>query len=151
MAGTTGAEPAVVRRERSGYGPNRKPFRGHVTTGSAIMAEVQVCFRTSAVSQRGHIVKPTRPRKTWAIMYRDGDANMRWEGKFNSRTDAQRRLTSVLAEIDKGTYTRPSSLKFEQFSKEWLAGRRQIRGSTESGYGFTDQITAHPAPRLLDG
>jgi hypothetical protein len=41
----------------------------------------------------------------------------------------------VLAEIDKGTYTRPSSLKFEQFSKDWLAERRQIRGSTESGYG----------------
>jgi hypothetical protein len=35
-------------------------------------------------------------------MYRDGDTNMRWEGKFNSRTDAQRRPTSVLAEIDTG-------------------------------------------------
>ena len=53
------------------------------------------------MSQRGHIVKPTGARKTWAIMYRDGDTNMRWEGKFNSRTDAQRRLTSVLAEIER--------------------------------------------------
>jgi len=52
----------------------------------------------------------------------------------------------VLAEIDKGTYTRPSSLKFEQFSKEWLAGRRQIRGSTESGYGSL--ITSQLIPRL---
>jgi len=98
------------------------------------------------VSQRGHLVKPTGPRKTWAIMYRDGDENLRWEGKFNSRTDAKRRLTSVLAEIDKGTYTRPSSLTFEQFSKEWLAGRRQIRGSTESGYGSL--IKSQLIPRL---
>ena len=63
------------------------------------------CARKSAVSQRGHLVKPTGARRTWAIMYRDGDGNLRWEGKFRSRTDAQRRLTSVLSEIDKGTYT----------------------------------------------
>jgi integrase len=68
-------------------------------------------------------------------MYRDGDGNLRWEGKFPTMIGAQRRLTSVLAEADKGTYTRPSSLTFEQFSKEWLAGRRQISSSTESGYG----------------
>lgn len=98
------------------------------------------------MSQRGHIVKPTDRRKTWAIMYRDGDGNLRWEGKFISRADAQRRLTSVLGEIDKGTYTRPSSLTFEQFAKEWLAGRRQIRGSTESGYGSL--IKSQLIPRL---
>jgi integrase len=79
-------------------------------------------------------------------MYRDGEGSLRWEGKFNSRTDAQRRLTSVLGEIDKGTYTRPSSLTFEEFAKEWLAGRRQIHGSTESGYGSL--IKSQLIPRL---
>jgi integrase len=79
-------------------------------------------------------------------MYRDGEGSLRWEGKFNSRTDAQRRLTSALGEIDKGTYTRPSSLTFEEFAKEWLAGRRQIRGSTESGYGSL--IKSQLIPRL---
>lgn len=98
------------------------------------------------MSQRGHLVKPTGARKTWAVMYRDGDGSLRWEGKFHSRTDAQRRLTSVLSEIDKGTYTRPSSLTFEQFSKEWLAGRRQLRGSTESGYDSL--IKSQLIPRL---
>lgn len=98
------------------------------------------------MSQRGHIVRPTGHRRTWAIMYRDGDGNLRWEGKFGSRTEAQRRLTSVLGEIDKGTYTRPSSLTFEDFSREWLAGRRQIRGSTESGYGSL--IKSQLIPRL---
>jgi hypothetical protein len=43
-------------------------------------------------------------------MYRDGDDNLRWEGKFQSTTQTQRRLTSVLGEIDRGAYTRPSSL-----------------------------------------
>lgn len=66
-------------------------------------------------------------------MYRDCVGKLRWEGKSHTRADAQRRLT-VLGEIDKGTYTRPSSPNFDQFSKEWLAARRQIRGSTESGY-----------------
>jgi integrase len=79
-------------------------------------------------------------------MYRDGDGNPRWEGKFRNRTDAQRRLNSVLGEIDKGTYTRPSSLTFEQFSKEWLGARRQLRGSTESGYGSL--IKSQLIPRL---
>ena len=49
------------------------------------------------------------------------------------------------AEIEKGTYTRPSSPTFEQFAKEWLASRRQLRGSTESGSCFADQIAAHSA------
>jgi len=79
-------------------------------------------------------------------MYRDTEGYLRWEGKFDRRTDAQRRLNTVLAEIDKGTYTRPSSLTFEQFAKEWLASRRQIRGSTESSYGSL--IKSQLIPRL---
>src|SRR5690349_1530127 len=115
-------------------------------TGCVIIHHVAHRIRKQAVSQRGHPVKPTGARRTWAVMYRDGDGNLRWEGKFHSRTDAQRRLTSVLGEIDKGTYTRPSSLTFEQFSKEWLAGRRQLRGSTESGYESV--IKSQLIPRL---
>ena len=115
-------------------------------TGFVIIHHVAHRIRKQAVSQRGHLVKPTGARRTWAVMYRDGDGNLRWEGKFHNRTDAQRRLTSVLGEIDKGTYTRPSSLTFEQFSKEWLAGRRQLRGSTESGYESV--IKSQLIPRL---
>jgi hypothetical protein len=87
------------------------------------------------MSQRGHIVKPTGTRKTWSIMYRDLDGKQQWEGKFKKRADANRRLNVVLSEIDKGTFARPASLTFEEFGESWLAGRRQIRGSTESGYG----------------
>jgi hypothetical protein len=56
------------------------------------------------------------------------------EGNFRTKSNAQARLSGVLNEIDKGTYTLPSSLSFEQFAREWLLGRRQIRGSTEAGY-----------------
>jgi len=87
------------------------------------------------MSQGGHIVKPKGARKTWSIMYRDPDGKLLWEGKFKKKTDAQQRLTVVLGEIDKGTFARPASVTFEQFAESWLAGRRQIRGSTESGYG----------------
>ncbi len=47
---------------------------------------------------------------------------------------------------DKGTYARPSSVTFEKFAEDWLAGRRQIRGSTESGYGSI--INKQLVPRL---
>ena len=73
----------------------------------------------SAMSQGGHLVKPSGSRQTWAIMYRDTEGKLRWEGKFRTKSNAQTRLSEVLNEIDKGTYSRPSSLSFEQFAKEW--------------------------------
>ncbi len=58
----------------------------------------------------------------------------------------KRVLSEVLNEIDKGTYSRPSSLSFEQFAKEWLLSRRQLRGSTEAGY--SSLIDKQLIPRL---
>jgi integrase len=98
------------------------------------------------MSQGGHIVKPTGARKTWSIIYRDPAGIQRWEGKFKTRSAAQQRLNEVLGQIDKGTYARPSSVTFEKFAEDWLAGRRQIRGSTESGYGSI--INRQLVPRL---
>jgi integrase len=79
-------------------------------------------------------------------MYRDTEGKLHWEGKFRTKSNAQARLSEVLNEIDRGTYTRPSSLSFEQFAKDWLAGRRQIRGSTEAGY--SSLISKQLIPRL---
>ena len=98
------------------------------------------------MSQRGHLVKPAGPRKTWAIMYRDWEGKLRWEGKFEVKSSAQRRLIEALGEVDKGVYARPSSVTFEQFAKDWLSGRRQLRGSTESGY--SSLINKQLIPRL---
>ncbi len=98
------------------------------------------------MSQRGHIVKPSGARKTWSIVYREPSGAQRWEGKFRTRANAQRRLNEVMGEIDKGTYTRPSSVTFEKFAEDWLAARRQIRGSTESGYGSI--LNRQLVPRL---
>jgi integrase len=98
------------------------------------------------MSQRGHIVRPEGNRRTWAIMYRDLVGLLQWEGKFKTKSAAKSRLNEVLTQIDKGTYTRPSALSFERFAEEWLSGRRQIRGSTESGYGSL--INAQLIPRL---
>ena len=79
-------------------------------------------------------------------MYRDPSGVRQWEGKFKTRHDAQKRLNEVLGELDKGTYTRRSSVTFEEFAEDWLASRRQIRGSTESGYGSI--INRQLVPRL---
>lgn len=98
------------------------------------------------MSQAGHLVKPGGSRRTWSILYRDPSGGQRWEGKFKTRHEAQKRLNEVLGEIDKGVYSRPSSVTFEKFAEDWLAGRRQIRGSTESGYGSI--INRQLVPRL---
>ncbi len=98
------------------------------------------------MSQAGHIVKPGGARKTWSVVYRDPSGGQRWEGKFRTRHEAQKRLNEVLGEIDKGTYARPSSVTFGKFAEDWLAGRRQIRGSTESAYGSI--INRQLVPRL---
>src|ERR1700730_4522683 len=98
------------------------------------------------MSQGGHLVKPTGSRKTWAIMYRDTEGKLRWEGKFRTKRNAQARLSEVLNEIDKGTYSRPSSLSFEQFARAALVSLRQIRGSTEAGY--SSLIDKQLIPRL---
>jgi integrase len=98
------------------------------------------------LSQSGHIIRPSRTRKTWSISYRESSGVQHWEGKFKTRGDARARLNEVLDEIYKGTYTRRSSVTFEEFAEEWLASRRQIRGSTESGYGSI--INRQLIPRL---
>ena len=98
------------------------------------------------MSQGGHIVKPSGKRKSWAIIYRDPAGIQQWEGKFKKRSEAQARLNEVLRALDKGTYARPSSVTFEKFAEDWLVGRRQIRGSTESGYGSI--INKQLIPRL---
>ncbi|HYK58019.1 MAG TPA: site-specific integrase [Bryobacteraceae bacterium] len=98
------------------------------------------------MSQAGHIVRRGGARKTWSIRYRDPSGVLQWEGKFKTRHDAQKRLNEVLGEIDKGTYTRRSSVTFEKFAEDWLASRRQIRGSTEAGYGSI--ISRQLVPRL---
>jgi integrase len=98
------------------------------------------------VSQRGHIVKPTGARRSWSIIYRDPHGEQLWEGKFKTKSAAQRRLNEVLGEIDRGTFARPIEVTFEQFAEDWLESRRQIRGSTESSYGSI--INRQLIPRL---
>jgi integrase len=98
------------------------------------------------MSQGGHIVKPTGNRRSYSIIYRDPLGLQQWEGRFKTRNKAQERLNEVLREIDKGTYARPSSVTFEAFAENWIAGRRQIRGSTDSGYSSI--INKQLVPRI---
>ena len=43
------------------------------------------------MSQGGHLVKPSGYRRTWAIMYRETEENLRWEGRFRTKNAAQAR------------------------------------------------------------
>jgi hypothetical protein len=79
-------------------------------------------------------------------MYRGPNGVQQWEGKFKRETDASERLKAVLHEIDTGMFVARSAMTFENFAERWLASRRSILGSTESGYA--SNINAQLIPRI---
>jgi integrase len=79
-------------------------------------------------------------------MYRNPNGDQQWEGKFKRETEASERLNEVLHEIDNGTFVPRSAMTFESFAEAWLASRRSIRGSTESG--FASNIKAQLIPHI---
>jgi integrase len=65
---------------------------------------------------------------------------------FATKTKASEYLKEQVEKIDRGTYVERSVITFEKFAGQWFAGRRKIRGSTESGYGSV--IRAQLVPRI---
>jgi len=98
------------------------------------------------MSQRGSIVRPNGKRRTWAILYRDPNRRQQWEGKFKTKIAAQSRLNEVLAEIDKGTYARLSTVLFECFAQEiglWFAHQQATNPTARVNIGLGATVRAH--------
>lgn len=96
--------------------------------------------------QRGSIIRPRGARRSWSVKYRTEAGLQRFKSGFRTRSEAQVYLNEVLSQINAGTYLERKPITFEAFAQEWLTGRRQIRGSTESGYGSV--IRKQLVPRL---
>lgn len=62
--------------------------------------------------------------KKYAVVYNYTDENgvkrQKWESNFNTKKEAQKRLNETQHEMDLGTFILPSTMKVEQFLKEFV-------------------------------
>ena len=62
--------------------------------------------------------------KKYAVVYNYTDENgvkrQKWESNFNTKKEAQKRLNEIQHEMDLGTFILPSTMKVEQFLKEFV-------------------------------
>lgn len=78
---------------------------------------------------------------TWSYQVGNGhhpDGRRRWitKGGYRTKKEAQRALTELLGELDRGSYVQPSRERFADFvEQQWLpAIQASVRGGTYSGY-----------------
>lgn len=91
--------------------------------------------------------RPNRP-KPWEAVYRDPDGRQRTR-TFARKIDAQRFLTTVEADLLRGTFVDPSAGKvtFREFSEGWLAAQAVDAKTLE---GVASRLRAHLVPAFGD-
>jgi integrase len=81
---------------------------------------------------RGHI---RRRGNKWAAVVYIGSGKYKWFSGFPTRKEAQRKLTEVLDQLDRGAYTEPTKKTCEEFLVEWLeAARPTLRENSWKSY-----------------
>lgn len=53
---------------------------------------------------------------------------------FRTRKEATRYLTATRSQVDTGTYIAPSKLTLSDYLRGWLAGKRNLKANSRSGY-----------------
>ncbi len=100
---------------------------------------------------RGSIV---RRGAKWVIIVdvgRDskGRRKQRWHSGYDTKRDASRALTEILASLQAQSYVAPSKQTVRQFADEWLdAVRPTIRASTLASYRLN--VVSYIVPRIGD-
>ncbi len=100
---------------------------------------------------RGHI--RSKGKGSWQIqLYTapgpDGKPRRHFETVHGRKGDAQRRLTELLASLDKGVYTPPGRLTLVEHLKNWLEGYVKTNCSQRTFDGYQSIIERHLAPAL---
>jgi integrase len=97
---------------------------------------------------RGNI---TKRGKAWRIKFDldrggSGERKTRYATVKGTREDAEKELTRLLSEKDKGTLVDPSKITVAEHLEQWLAGKERISPLTRERYG--EIITKHIVPTL---
>ncbi len=101
---------------------------------------------------RGHIRQ--KSRGSWQITIDtgigpDGERHRHFETVHSSRkSDAQKRLTELLASLDKGVYTPPGRLTLAEHLHNWLEGYVKTNCSQRTLDGYQSIIDCHLIPGL---
>ena len=103
--------------EMAGTAPGLGANMGRVFGAGHSRDRRRRCHREAPLSQAGHIVRPGGAQKDVVHPVSRPFACCSG-GKFKTRHDVQKRLNEVLGELDKGTYTRRSSVTFEKFAED---------------------------------
>ncbi|MDP2954529.1 MAG: site-specific integrase, partial [Chloroflexota bacterium] len=78
----------------------------------------------------------------------DGTPRRHFETVRGRKGDAQRRLTELLASLDKGVYTPPGRLTVAEHLKNWLKGYVKTNCSQRTFDGYASIIERHLIPAL---
>ncbi len=78
----------------------------------------------------------------------DGKPRRHFETVHGRKGDAQRRLTELLASLDKGVYTPPGRLTLAEHLKNWLEGYVKTNCSQRTFDGYESIISRHLVPAL---
>jgi integrase len=81
--------------------------------------------------QAGSVVKK---RKRYYIVYCRPDGQQKWKGGFETKGQAQAKLTEVLGQMHTKTYFEPVERTSIEFADAWLENRVSINGSTWQNY-----------------
>ena len=79
---------------------------------------------------------------------RDVKPRRHFETVRGKKGDAQRRLTELLASLDKGVYTPPGRLTLAEPLRQWLEGSAKTRCSQRTVDGYQSIIERHLIPAL---
>lgn len=100
---------------------------------------------------RGHIRK--KSKDSWQLQIYtglgpDGKPRRHFETVKGRKSDAQRRLTELLASLDKGVYTPPGRLTVADHLRQWLEGYVKTNCSPRTLDGYQSIIERHLVPAL---
>jgi integrase len=98
---------------------------------------------------RGTTIKRGR---TWSVVLdvgrdENGKRKQRWEGGFRTKSEAEKRLSDLLREVQRGTYIDSGRVTVDEWLHDWLDGRRS--NIADSTYATTRIIIdARISPKL---
>ena len=78
----------------------------------------------------------------------DGKRRRHYETVRGRKADAQRKLTELLASLDKGAYTPPGKLTLTEHLRNWLAGYARTNCSQRTHDGYQMIAENHLIPAL---
>jgi hypothetical protein len=76
-----------------------------------------------------------------------GKRRQKWHSGYRTKRDAERALTELLADKDKGTYVPKSRQTVREYVEEWLAAiKPTVRPATH--YSYSRNLRLHVVPRI---